>query len=91
MLFRSGGGAITDFESQKAEAAFARLNQAQSPEDFKAALDEFNSAVKEGVRKLEQQAGAAPQSSGSGSDIPEGVDPALWAVMTPEEKALWQR
>ena len=55
-----GGGAITDFESQKAEAAFARLNQAQSPKDFKAALDDFNSAVQEGVRKLEQQAGAAP-------------------------------
>ena len=59
-----GGGAITDFESQKAEAAFARLNQAQSPKDFKAALDDFNSAVQEGVRKLEQQAGAAPSQPG---------------------------
>mgnify|MGYP006921787579 CR=1 FL=1 len=39
----------------------------------------------------QQQAGAAPQSSGSGGDVPEGVDPALWAVMKPEEKALWQR
>ena len=60
-----GGGAITDYEGQKAEAAFARMNTAQSVEDFNAALDEFNAAVQEGVRKLETQAGyggAAPQA-----------------------------
>lgn len=52
-----GGGAITDFESQKAEAAFARLNRAQRVEDYIAALDEFNAAVQQGVAKLESQAG----------------------------------
>lgn len=56
-----GGGAITDFESAKAEAAIARLNAAQRIEDYKAALDDFNAAVQEGVRKLEAQArGGAP-------------------------------
>ena len=53
-----GGGAITDFESKKAEAAFARLNAAQSPQDYKLALDDFNLAVSEGVQKLERQAAA---------------------------------
>lgn len=69
-----GGGAITDFESKKAEAAFARLNAAQSPEDYKTALDDFNIAVMEGVRKLEQQAAEGgyvpqyqPQSGGGGN------------------------
>jgi hypothetical protein len=52
-----GGGAITDYEGQKAEQAFARLNQAQSPEDFNAALDEFNMYVQQGLAKLQQQAG----------------------------------
>lgn len=58
-----GGGAITDYEGQKAENAFVRLNQAQSPEDFNKALDEFNAAVQEGARKLQAQ-GQAPQSQG---------------------------
>ncbi len=68
-----GGGAITDFESGKAEAAYARLNQAQSEEDFKAALDDFNFYVQQGLQKLQAQAGqqrlgggpaGAPQSQG---------------------------
>jgi hypothetical protein len=62
-----GGGAITDFEGQKAEAAFVRMNAAQSPEDFKAALDEFNYFVQQGVAKLEAQArGQAPTGGGLG-------------------------
>jgi len=48
-----GGGQITDYEGQRAEKAMARLNRSQSPEDFKAALDEFNSAVQDGLKKLE--------------------------------------
>lgn len=52
-----GGGAITDYEGSKAEAAFARLNTAQSEEDFKQALDDFDAAVQAGIKKLEAQAG----------------------------------
>ncbi len=61
-----GGGAITDYEGQKAEAAFVRMNQAQNVEDFKRALDEFNAAVQQGLRKLQGQAGvpAAPPATG---------------------------
>lgn len=51
-----GGGAITDYEGRKAEEAFARLNKAQSPADFKAALDDFNYFVQQGVKKLQSQA-----------------------------------
>lgn len=52
-----GGGQITDFEGRKAEQAYIRLNQAQSPEDFKSALDDFNDAVQAGLAKLSAQAG----------------------------------
>lgn len=52
-----GGGAITDFESGKAEAAYARLEEAQNEVDFKAALDEFNFYVQQGLQKLQAQAG----------------------------------
>jgi hypothetical protein len=59
-----GGGAITDYEGQKAEAAFARLNQAQSEEDFKQALDEFNFYVQQGLAKLQAQAGQQRMGGG---------------------------
>lgn len=60
-----GGGAITDFESARAEQAYVRLQQAQDPRDFRQALDEFNQAVKDGYAKLERQAMGAPMPSGA--------------------------
>lgn len=51
-----GGGAITDFEGQKADNAYNRMNTAQNLEDFNKALDDFNDAVKAGLGKLQQQA-----------------------------------
>jgi len=50
-----GGGAITDFEGQKADDAFNRMNTAQNLEDFNKALDDFNAAVQAGVAKLQQK------------------------------------
>ncbi len=62
-----GGGAITDFESKKAEGAMTRLSRAQGDEEFKAALQDLRDAITEGERKL-REAGALPTTaSGSGS------------------------
>ena len=61
-----GGGAITDYEGAKAENAYARLQAAQSEQDYRQALDDFNEAVQIGLRKLQRQAGggvAQPQPS----------------------------
>lgn len=61
-----GGGAITDFESRKAEQAFIRANQAQSDEDFRKAMEDFRDAVRAGAAKLAAQsaaAGGAPVSA----------------------------
>ncbi|MBR1122103.1 hypothetical protein JQ628_11305 [Bradyrhizobium lablabi] len=58
-----GGGAITDIEGKKAEAAMARLDRAQSEEVFKQALQDFRDAIESGVNKLKAKAGggsAAP-------------------------------
>lgn len=70
-----GGGQITDFEGKKAEQAYIRLNQAQSPEDFKAALDDFNDAVQSGLAKLAAQAnhGQAQGSGGQGPSVDDLV------------------
>lgn len=67
-----GGGAITDFEGNKAEQAFVRMNAAQNETDFKEALGEFNDAVTEGVRKLEEQAKGGAAASPAVED-PLGI------------------
>jgi hypothetical protein len=57
-----GGGAITDIEGQKAGAAMARLNRAQSEGEAKKALEDFKEAVDMGLKKLRRAAngGAEP-------------------------------
>lgn len=55
-VFLKGQGQITDYESTRAEAAYARMEQAQSLPDFNQALDEFNAMVQQGVKKYETQA-----------------------------------
>jgi len=68
-----GGGAITDYESKKAEGAMARLSRAQGDAEFKAALKDLRDAITEGAAKL-KSANALP-GAGSGSQaVP--ADPA---------------
>jgi hypothetical protein len=62
-----GGGAITDYEGARAEDAYARLQAAQSFDDYQKALDDFNEAVQIGLRKLYRQAG---------QPVPEGAVPS---------------
>jgi hypothetical protein len=66
-LMLKGGGAITDFESNKAEGAIARLERSQNEADAKQALEDFKDAVREGAAKLRVQAGdgAAPSAPAS--------------------------
>jgi hypothetical protein len=73
-----GGGAITDFESNKAESAIARLDRSQNEADAKAALEDFKSAVREGAAKLKATAGGgAPAAS---PPQPSGGLPSGWSV-----------
>ena len=63
------------------------------------AINKWNERVQRGeVDRFFEHSGrqkspiAAPGAKYSGPDrrIPSGVDPKVWAVMTPEEQALWQ-
>ena len=62
-----GGGAITDFESKKAEEAFLLMNTAQNEEDFRKAMQNFLDAVRAGLPKLQT---AAPAAGGTGATAP---------------------
>ena len=74
-----GGGQITDYEGKKAEMAWVRMNAAQNEGDFKKALDEFQSAVTDGVAKLEAQAGprGGQGAAGNGAGVPSQAVQAL--------------
>ncbi|WP_273727472.1 hypothetical protein [Brucella gallinifaecis] len=70
-----GGGQITEIEGQKATEAIARLNTAQSPADYRQALDELRTIVKMGVTRARQQAGvgSAKPSANAGANDPLGI------------------
>lgn len=85
-----GGGAITDYESKKAEGAMGRLSRAKSEEEFNAALMDLKDAIVEGKRKLESAGGQAPveaPSAGAGSGSPS-FDPAQ---LSPEAAAVLKK
>lgn len=54
-----GGGQITEIEGTKAEAAKARLNQAQEPEEYRAALKELRDVVVSARQRITSSAPAA--------------------------------
>ena len=59
-IMLKGGGAITDFESQKAEKAYSRIEMAVRSSDvrvLKEALGDFKAAVNTGYEKLRARAG----------------------------------
>jgi len=59
-----GAGAITEQEGKAATAAKARLEKAQSPEDFMAALNDLRASLLAGKQRLAQRAGAPPAGAG---------------------------
>lgn len=59
-----GGGPITDIEGQKATQAGARLDSAQSPEDYRAALNEAKKLLQ--LRMEKERTGGTIQSDAPG-------------------------
>lgn len=60
-----GGGAITEVEGAKAEAAKARINRAQSPDEFVKGLNEYKSIVERGLERASARASGQGGASGS--------------------------
>ncbi|PST19717.1 hypothetical protein C7U61_14590 [Rhizobium sp. JAB6] len=75
-----GAGQITEVEGQKATAAMARLNTAQSEKDYRDALNDLRGVVQNAVQRARQQAGqsAAPQATApAGNTTSSGVK---WSI-----------
>ena len=74
-----GGGAITDFESKKAEASFARLSRSLSENDAREALKDFKDAVSAGLEKLRARAKGGATPAAASAPAATGL-PAGWTV-----------
>jgi len=61
-----GTGTITEIEGQKAEAAVARLDRAQSQEDFIKALSDLESIIDAGLKRAEAKAAPTAGASPAG-------------------------
>lgn len=57
-----GGGAITEVEGGKAEAAIARLQRSQTRREYIKALDELQDVLQIGLERSRRKAGAGAQS-----------------------------
>lgn len=67
-----GGGAITDYESQKAEAAMARLSRAKDKAEFVEALTDLETAITEGRAKIDAAQGRMPGAAAAKANAPQG-------------------
>lgn len=72
-----GGGAITQVEGTKAEQAIARLDQAQSDEEFVAALKELREIANRAPAQLRQKIRSAQGVQGGRTASPANDDDAL--------------
>lgn len=86
-----GGGAITEIEGAKAEKARMRMDLAQSEDEFITAAREFQSELRDMVRKNKARlgTGGAGNAIPRTSEAPKGVDQNVWDHMTPEEQKLF--
>lgn len=76
-----GGGAITEVEGLKAEQAKARMDSAQSDEEFRIALNDYKAALQRGLALAEQKAGYATGGGFGGQPAQGGGEqPAPGAV-----------
>lgn len=76
-----GGGAITEIEGEKATKARARMDRAQTQEDFDAALADYEAVIRRGLATARSNAKlrgpdtvrAAPAGPGTGQPQPKGA------------------
>lgn len=94
-------GQVSEFENRLLQSVYGSLEQAQSAQDILYNLqrlqDVYGRIINEGIPDDEARAlyrqealNRAGVEKKPATDAPEGVDPEVWGIMTPEEKALWQ-
>lgn len=69
-----GGGQITEVEGKKAQEAVARLDRAQSQEDYTAALDDLRNVISTGMQRAQAQPQRLqPNAAQAQGGMPQGM------------------
>lgn len=70
-----GGGQITEVEGKKATDAIARMNRAQTVEEFDASVKDFQNVVETGLQRAAKKAGTAytPRGKQEQKRVPKGA------------------
>jgi hypothetical protein len=93
-LEKAKAGQLTYDSGSLAELArLARLAAEKSAESWNTRVKQIPATALEGTGISTQPVVVPPrkQKATSASPAPKGVDQALWNVMTPEERKLWQK
>ncbi|ADJ21996.1 hypothetical protein Hden_1588 [Hyphomicrobium denitrificans ATCC 51888] len=75
-----GGGQITEAEGSKATQALARMDRAQSQEDFDRALDDYSAIVQRGMDRARTQATRTPTTPGTVPAAPQAPANNGWTI-----------
>lgn len=67
-----GGGQITEVEGAKATQSIARLNRAQTMQDFDAALKDLEDVIKVGMARARRSATPVPSQAPPPTKLPQG-------------------
>lgn len=91
-------GQVSERENVLLQSVLSALKQSQGPEQFKKNLERVKKQMNESWQRIADAYEAdfgRPYNGPGGQDqggagIPEGVDPADWEFMTPDERALFE-
>lgn len=83
-------GSVTEKENAMLAAAAGAIDPSASPEAFQRQLDNYERTLLRIVHGAQEGDRIYNKTRAPGrAEVPEGVDPELWELLTPEERKLW--
>lgn len=92
---KTGGalGNVSNQEGKQLTASFSAIDRRQNAEDVKAAIEQAIGDIQGTKTRMREAYDStyAYKTPAAAAAAPPGVDAAIWGVMTPEERKLWEK